>query len=694
MRVTILDIETTFKKNTDGKVDADPYTGNMLVSVGYITDTRTSYHETAKWEEGYLCFTHKDKEPTENGFDILQKVLDNTDILVGHNIKFDLKWLLACNFQYNKELYDTMIAEYVIHGGDKVGLSLAQCSQRYGLDEKRVDLTEQYLKDGVSFDNIPWDILEEYGRADVEVTKQLFHAQHEKADDGLFPTIHLMNDLCKVLTEMENNGMKVDADSLSEIREQYNNEYNELHEFLDEEVKRVMGDTPVNLDSPEDRSKVLYSRAVQDKKYWSATFNLGYELRGNSRKKKQVRRYKRDDFVRKVRANTSVLQQTEAKRCVSCRGRGYFNPLKKDGTVGKAKRICKTCEGEGLMFIPTGKVAGFKLVPKDSYDVSSHGFKTDRLTLETLALVANKEQKKFVSSYIKYNAISTYLRTFVDGIEKGLDSKNFIHPHYMQCVTATGRLSSRNPNFQNMPRGGTFPVRSCIVSRWKRGKILEGDYSQLEFRVAGFLAKDKQVYEDVSKGFDVHTFSAEALEVTRQEAKAHTFKPLYGGTYGTEKEVAYYDLFKARYSDVARWHVLLQNEAIQKKKITLPSGRVYHFPDVRRVFSGGSSHATAIKNYPVQGFATADLLPLALINLRKFLLDKGMKSVVCNTVHDSIVLDVYPEEEQDAIEILKESMLSIKSEAKRRYNINYDMPIGIELKMGDNWLSMDSVLTL
>jgi len=503
-----------------------------------------------------------------------------------------------------------------------------------------------------------------------------------------------MNDLCKVLTEMENNGMKIDADSLTEIREQYNNEYNELHEFLNEEVKRVMGDTPVNLDSPEDRSKVLYSRAVQDKKYWSATFNLGYELRGNSRKKKQVRRYKRDDFVRKVRANTSVLQQTEAKRCVSCRGRGYFNPLKKDGTVGKAKRICKTCEGEGLMFIPTGKVAGFKLVPKDSYDVSSHGFKTDRLTLETLALTANKEQKKFVSSYIKYNAISTYLRTFVDGIEKGMDNKNFIHPHYMQCVTATGRLSSRNPNFQNMPRGGTFPVRSCIVSRWKKGKILEGDYSQLEFRVAGFLAKDKQVYEDVSKGFDVHTFSAEALEVTRQEAKAHTFKPLYGGTYGTEKEVAYYDLFKARYSDVARWHVLLQNEAIQKKKITLPSGRVYHFPDVRRVFSGGSSHATAIKNYPVQGFATADLLPLALINLRKFLLDKGMKSVVCNTVHDSIVLDVYPEEEQDAIEILKESMLSIKSEAKRRYNINYDMPIGIELKMGNNWLNMDNVLTL
>ena len=202
------------------------------------------------------------------------------------------------------------------------------------------------------------------------------------------------------------------------------------------------------------------------------------------------------------------------------------------------------------------------------------------------------------------------------------------------------------------------------------------------------------MYADVTDGFDVHKFSAKALGVSRQEAKAHTFKPLYGGIYGTEKEVAYYDLFKARYSAIAEWHIALQNEAIKERKITLPSGRIYHFPDVRRVFHGGASHATAIKNYPVQGFATADLLPLALINLRKILVDKGMKSVICNTVHDSIVLDVFPDEEKEAIEILTESMLSIKNEAQKRYRIEYDMPIGIELKMGKDWLDMDEVLTL
>jgi hypothetical protein len=71
-----------------------------------------------------------------------------------------------------------------------------------------------------------------------------------------------------------------------------------------------------------------------------------------------------------------------------------------------------------------------------------------------------------------------------------------------------------------------------------------------------------------------------------------------------------------------------------------------------------------------------------------------MQSVVCNTVHDSIVLDVFPEEESKAIEILAESMLSIKSEAKKRYNVDYDMPVGIELKIGKDWLDMDEVLTI
>ena len=88
----------------------------MLVSVCYIHG----------YEQKYLCFYHKEQEPTEKARDILQGVLDDTDLLVGHNIKFDLKWLRACGFIYTNKVHDTMIAEYILDGGEKVPLSLAK----------------------------------------------------------------------------------------------------------------------------------------------------------------------------------------------------------------------------------------------------------------------------------------------------------------------------------------------------------------------------------------------------------------------------------------------------------------------------------------------------------------------------------------------------------------------------------------
>ena len=109
--------------------------------------------------------------------------------------------------------------------------------------------------------------------------------------------------------------------------------------------------------------------------------------------------------------------------------------------------------------------------------------------------------------------------------EKQCRLKGIIHPEFMQCVTATGRLSSRNPNFQNMPRGNTFEIRKVVESRFENGKIIEGDYSQLEFRVAGFLAQDEQAYVGREGGHGRSQLHSVVIGCTRQEAKAHTFKP-------------------------------------------------------------------------------------------------------------------------------------------------------------------------
>ena len=177
----------------------------------------------------------------------------------------------------------------------------------------------------------------------------------------------------------------------------------------------------------------------------------------------------------------------------------------------------------------------------------------------------------------------------------------------------------------------------------------------------------------------------------RQDAKAHTFKPLYGGILGTPKEMRYYEAFKGKYWQVNNWHYKLQKEAVETKKIKLPSGREYSFPEARWTQYGNVTNSTAIKNYPVQGFATADLLPLALVNLYAIMKKKNMKSVICNTVHDSIILDVYPSEKIECIDCLRIAMLSIKDECKNRYNIDYDMPIDIELKICHNWLDLEEI---
>mgnify|MGYP001387577970 CR=1 FL=1 len=111
----------------------------------------------------------------------------------------------------------------------------------------------------------------------------------------------------------------------------------------------------------------------------------------------------------------------------------------------------------------------------------------------------------------------------------------------------------------------------------------------------------------------------------------------------------YYQKFKEKYEQVSEWHKQLEKEAVTTKLVKLPSGREYSFPDARWTEWGSATNRTAICNYPVQGFATADLLPIALVRLDAQIRNNRMKSVICNTVHDSIVVDVHPDEKIDII---------------------------------------------
>jgi DNA polymerase-1 len=249
---------------------------------------------------------------------------------------------------------------------------------------------------------------------------------------------------------------------------------------------------------------------------------------------------------------------------------------------------------------------------------------------------------------------------------------------------------------QNMPRGGTFPVKKVFVSRFEGGKVMEADFAQLEFRAAAFLSQDGVAIEEVSTGFDVHAYTAEVISTagqptSRQDAKAHTFAPLYGATgFGrTKAEAAYYEHFNDKYQGVADWHTRLASEAINTRKITTPSGREFSFPDVKRNVRGRVSHFTQIKNYPVQSFATADIVPVALLHIDKLL--DGMQSCVVNSVHDSIVIDVHPDEERSVIDIINKTNDDLPNLIVMRWGVQFNVPLLLEAKIGYNWLDTKDV---
>jgi len=123
--------------------------------------------------------------------------------------------------------------------------------------------------------------------------------------------------------------------------------------------------------------------------------------------------------------------------------------------------------------------------------------------------------------------------------------------------------------------------------------------------------------------------------------------------------------------------------------ITTPSGRQFSFPNIRRLPNGKVTNFTQIKNYPVQSFATADIVPLVLMHMEKKF--DRLKSCIVNSVHDSVVLDVHPEEIKQVIYLIKEINNELKQLIESHFAIKFDVPLLLEAKIGDNWLDTKDV---
>jgi len=674
-----LDVENTVT-NRNGKLHLDPFEPtNSLTMIGMLDE---------QGKETMITFDHTEMQPTMLGKDIVQGMLDRTTLLVMHNASHDLLWLWESGFKYDGAIFDTMLNEYVIQRGQKQPLSLEACAERYNLDTKKQDTLKEYFKKGYKTSEIPFEDLQMYLSADLQATKQLAERlQHQLAtsDSVLSNTARLTDEVAVCLARIYQRGFSVDLKALEKVKKEFEDERAMLIKSLDKQCRQLMGDYPINLNSPEQLSWVIYSRKPNDKSIWNNQFD---PYMSNI------------DYKENVSIYSSVVYKKQAKQCKTCFGNGVIRKIKKDGNPFAKPSKCNVCTGVGYVFDNMSSVAGLKFKAPNAKWISANGFSTNKTNLELLESVAKArnmtEAVTFLKNVRRLSALDTYLSSFIDGISTYTKPDGKLHVRLLQHRTSTGRFSGADPNMQNMPRGGTFPVKKVFVSRWEGGQIVEADFAQLEFRVAAFLGQDKVAMEEVSTGFDVHSYTAKVITdagqpTSRQEAKAHTFAPLYGASgYGrTPAEASYYKQFNTKYKGIAQWHNMLAKEAINTGKIRTPSGREFSFPDIVRRRNGSVSHFTQIKNYPVQSFATADIVPVALLYIDMLL--KSLNSCIVNSVHDSIVIDVHPNETKEVLKVISDTNKELTKLIENQWNIKFNVPLLLEAKIGFNWLDTKDV---
>ena len=705
MIACVLDLETTVSPLGDTLDPSAMHSDNACVSASWlmIEDGQT----LGPMQES--VWFHND-HPIPDSREPLQRDLSRADIVVCHNTKFDVTWLLEMEFDLPDKLWCTMIGEYIFARGIRQLKSLKATAERRNVTRKKSELIDQMFKDGIGFEKMPLEIVSEYAAADVISCAEIYLAQladlRDEKNAGLWPIFTLMNEMTWFLIEIERNGICIDLDVLEEVRVEFETERDEIIEYLAKIVVKMMGDTVTNLSSGQDMTRLIYGYEFKSdvcKKAFCKAFNIGL---GPDGRPLYPPRMSESEYVFNVKTNMQRAYKTIAERCSQCSGSGKQHRVTLKGDPYKKQPACKMCEGSGALYRDQTTKAGLGLVPEGPADASANGFKADKLTIKRLLLQANRRNNhvavEFLTKYSRLNALNTYLNSFIKGIAAHTRPSGLLHANFNQTTTATGRLSSSRPNFQNIPKGSKFPVRRAVVSRFEGGNLCEVDYSQLEFRVAGILSGDEQIISDVLSGKDIHTQTAmiinqcSADKVTkklRSQAKSLTFSPLYGGMGMSEPPHVqeYFKSYFRIYSGLKSWHKKLMDGVMDNGLVTIPCGREFSFPDAKRLRNGRVTGATQIVNFPVQSHATGTIVPLACIRALKAFRERQMRSKLILTVHDSLVVDIFPGELDKVKEALVWAMRDINPEIEERFGYAPSLPLDIEAEIGRNWMEMSEL---
>ncbi|HFI2451908.1 TPA: DNA polymerase I [Streptococcus suis] len=320
------------------------------------------------------------------------------------------------------------------------------------------------------------------------------------------------------------------------------------------------------------------------------------------------------------------------------------------------------------------------------------GYSTAVDVLERLAPIA-----PVVSKILEYRQITKLQSTYVVGLQDAILEDGKIHTRYVQDLTQTGRLSSTDPNLQNIPvrlEQGRL-IRKAFVPSLENSVLLASDYSQIELRVLAHISQDQHLIEAFQQGADIHTSTAmrvfgieKAEDVTpndRRNAKAVNFGVVYGiSDFGLSNNLgiarkeakAYIDTYFERFPGIKNYMETIVREARDKGYVETIYKRRRELPDInsRNFNVRNFAERTAI-NSPIQGSA-ADILKVAMINLDKALTEAGLATRMLLQVHDEIILEVPVAELETVKAMVKETMESA---------ISLSVPLIADENEGPTW---------
>ncbi len=320
---------------------------------------------------------------------------------------------------------------------------------------------------------------------------------------------------------------------------------------------------------------------------------------------------------------------------------------------------------------------------------------------EVLTKLADKH--KLPALLLEYRMLTKLKTTYIDVLPELADpSTGRIHTSFNQTGTETGRLSSSNPNLQNIPIKTDIgaEIRKAIIAGGKENYLISCDYSQIDLRVLAHLSKDEHLVAAFKKGMDIHKATAaliygveekEVSDEMRDRAKRVNFGIIYGLTsYGLSRDLnvgfdeaqSFIDAYFARYPGVKEY-IEKQIKLCQKEGfVTTILGRRRYIPEINSKNQGIRQFAERqAVNTPIQGSAS-DLIKLAMIDIDKEIKKKELKSRMVLQIHDELLFDLPKDELHTLADLAREKMENV---------LKLDVPIKVDTKKGHNWLEMEEV---